>query len=308
LITEFGAILRRSWQSHFWTNLATTAILTLSFSLILGAILVTTNLSRLFSVWGEEIQITVYLKDDISADDVRSIKSNIENQTVVERVLYVDKTAAAASFEKSLSSYGPTFMKSLKDEKESPFPASYQVRIRKEDKTPEKIEALAQDFAKLTGVEDVSYGQEWLNNYSILLKASKTLAVLFTLALLSACLFTVSNSIQASLFSRRDEIEILELVGATSKTIRRPFLIEGAFQGLVAIVFSILVLGIIYKTSFQSLERILGASSVLSALEFLTPVVVLISILVGVLIGALGSYICVARLNTGWAAAEEGLP
>ena len=224
----------------------------------------------------------------------------------VEKVQYIDKDAAAASFEKSLSSYGPNFMKSLKEEKENPFPASYQVRIRKNEKTPEKIESLAQQFAKLPGVEDVSYGQEWLNNYATLLKVSKTLAVLFTLALLSACLFTVSNSIQASLFSRRDEIEILELVGATSKTIRRPFLIEGAFQGMVAILFSVVVLGVIYKASFQSLEKILGSSSVLSALEFLPPVVITLSIIVGIFIGALGSYICVARLNTGWAVLQEG--
>jgi cell division transport system permease protein len=306
LLSEILATLRRSWQSHFWTNLATTAILTLSFSLILGATLVTTNLSRLFSVWGDEIQITVYLRDGISDDDARTIKTTIENQSEVEKIQYIDKTSAATSFEKSLASYGPNFMKSLKDEKENPFPASYQVRVRKDEKTPEKIEALAQQFGKLPGVEDVSYGQEWLNNYAMLLKVSKTLALLFALALLSACLFTVSNAIQASLYSRRDEIEILELVGATAKSIRKPFLIEGAFQGFIAIVFSLLFLGVMYRASFQSLERTLGSSSVLSALNFLAPWVMTVSIVVGVAIGALGSYLCVARLNTGWAAAEEG--
>jgi len=266
---------------------------------------VTTNMARLFSVWGEEIQITVYLKDSISADDAQSVKTIIENQSEVEKVQYVDKESAAVSFEKSLASYGANFMKSFREEKENPFPASYLVKIRRDDKTPEKIESLAQQFGKFPGVEDVSYGQEWLNNYSILMKASRMLALLFTIALLSACLFTVSNSIQASLFSRRDEIEILELVGATSQKIRRPFLIEGAFQGLVAILFSIFVMGAIYKVSFQTLEKIIGSSSVITALEFLTPSIIFASIIIGVLIGALGSYLCVAKLNTGWAAIEE---
>src|SRR5690348_15905343 len=120
-MAEIGAILRPSWQSHFWTNLATTAILTSSFSLILGAALLMTNLSRLFAVWGDEIQITVYLKDTITADDTRSIKSTIEGQTEVEKVQFVDKQAAASSYENSLASYGPNFLKSLKEDKENPF-------------------------------------------------------------------------------------------------------------------------------------------------------------------------------------------
>jgi len=107
MISEIAAILRRSWQSHFWTNLATTAILTLSFSLILGAILVTTNMARLFSVWGDEIQITVYLKDNISADDERAAKTTIENQAEIERVQFIDKNSAAALLKKVCRLTGP---------------------------------------------------------------------------------------------------------------------------------------------------------------------------------------------------------
>jgi len=65
-------------------------------------------------------------------------------------------------------------MKTFKDDKENPFPASYQVRVRKEEKTPDKIESLAQQFAKIPGVEDVSYGQEWLTLFQIFRASLKT--------------------------------------------------------------------------------------------------------------------------------------
>jgi cell division transport system permease protein len=299
---EIAGVLKRSWQSHFWTNLATTGVLTLSFSLILGSLLFITNLSRLFTIWGDEIQITIYLKDDITAAQKTSLESLLKDRGGVENFSYMNKADAATSFEKSLSAYGPQFLKSLKSDGENPFPASYSLRVSREEKTPEKIEALAQQFVKVPGVEDVSYGQEWIKNYTMLMTVCRTAAGFFTFVLLLACLFTVSNSVQASLISRREEIEILELVGATSTTIRKPFLIEGAFQGGFAAVVSLLILGVIYYVAYQSIEKIVGSSSILPALQFLSVLGVAASVIAGLFFGALGSYICVVRLNTGWAA------
>src|SRR5690349_3978578 len=139
-MSEITSILRRSWQSHFWTNLATTGILSLSFTLILGALLFTSNLSRIFSVWGDEIQITVYLKDDISFEQVKATEAGIKGFDGIESIQYIDKNTAASLFEKSLSSYGPNFLKSIKSEGENPFPASFQVKMSSLQKTPEKIE------------------------------------------------------------------------------------------------------------------------------------------------------------------------
>jgi len=302
---EILGVLRRSWQSHFWTNLATTGVLTLSFSLILGTVLLISNLSRLFSVWGEEIQITVYLKDEISADQRKALELNLKDKAGIESFGYMDKNQAASSFEKSLSAYGPQFLKSLRSEGDNPFPASYFLRVARAEKTPEKIEALAHDLTKLPGVEDVSYGQEWLKNYTTLLTVCRSAAALFTFVLLLACLFTVSNSVQASLTARREEIEILELVGATSETIRRPFLIEGAFQGGFAAVASVTMLAVVYVIARQSIEKVIGGSSLIPIMQFLSGFSVVASVILGLFFGALGSYLCVVRLNTGWAATRE---
>lgn len=305
MMGEIAGVLRRSWQSHFWTNLATTGVLTLSFSLILGALLFITNLSRLFTLWGEEIQITAYLKDEITADQKNDLEHFLKNKSGIESFSFVDKAQAAQSFEKSLSSYGPQFLKSLKTEGENPFPASYSLRVARENKSPENIESLAKEILKIPGVEDVSYGQEWIKNYTMLLSISRAIAGIFTVVLLLACLFTVSNSVQASLTTRRDEIEILELVGATSNTIRRPFLIEGAFQGGFAAFVSLCVLGIIFTVIHQSVEKVAGTAEILQSIQFLNWPIIVLAMALGLLFGALGSYLCVVRINTGWAANQE---
>jgi cell division transport system permease protein len=304
-MADLRATLWRSWKSHFWTNAATTGVLTLSFALIFGAALFTTNLGRILAVWGDEIQITIYLKDDITGEQIKNLEASLTKVNGIENVQFVDKGKAKQSFEKSLSSYGPNFLKSLENDQDNPFPASYLVRLGKSHKAPDRIDELAQQFTHMGGVEDVSYGQEWIKNYAILFKVFKAVAMACTIVIMIGCLFTVSNAIRASLSTRREEIEILELVGATSQTIRRPFLIEGAFQGLVASMAAIFLLGLTYRFIYQSLESILGMSTVVSSLAFLPWLTTISSIFLGGILGAFGSYICVARLNTGWAAARE---
>ncbi|MDZ4676269.1 MAG: permease-like cell division protein FtsX [Oligoflexia bacterium] len=304
-MSEFSATIWRSWKSHFWTNAATTAVLTLSFALVYGAILFTTNLGRILAVWGDEIQITIYLSDDITQDQIANLEKTISSENGIDKLLYVDKVKAKSSFEKSLSSYGPNFLKSLENDKDNPFPASYMVRLSKNHKSPDRVDELAQQFGRLPGVEDISYGQEWIKNYAILFRIFKMVALACTIVILIGCLFTVSNAIRASLSSRREEIEILELVGATSQTIRRPFLIEGAFQGFVAAFGALILLGLTYNFVYHNLEHILGMSTVISSLTFLSWNTAASSVLLGTLLGAFGSYICVSRLNTGWAAARE---
>jgi cell division transport system permease protein len=307
VIQEIIGVLRRSWQAHFWTNLATTCVLTLSFSLICGTLLLSTNITRLFAVWGNEVQVSVYLKDSITAPEKQSLEEALKHNSTIESFSFTDKDTAEKSFERSLSSYGSSFLNSLKNVGDNPFPASYVIKIKKEDKTPEFIQELAKNLGNFGGVEDVSYGQEWLKNYSALTKVFQSAVMIFTFVLLLACLFTVSNSVRASLTSRRDEIEILELVGATPTHIRRPFLIEGAFQGSVASGLAVLMLGVFYSVIHQTIEKVMGASEVASSMQFLSPVSLFFILTGGLFFGALGSYICVARMNTGWAANAESL-
>ncbi len=304
MIKDFIQILKRSWGSHFWINLATTGVLALSFGLIFGCLLFSQNISKLFTVWGEDIQITGYLQDNITSEQRANIELKLKSFESVSNYSFVDREAAAHIFERSLKSYGPQFLSSLKNDVGNPFPASYQIQLKEEFRKPNTIDEIASEMQAMPGVEDVSFGQEWVKNYTLLARYGKAIGIVGGLVILISCLLTVSNSIRASLQTRQEEIEILELIGATANIIRKPFLLEGAFQGGLASGLALLILSVVYSYSIHILNGILGSGSMTSLLSFFPLFTAMLLIAGGTVIGASGSYICVARINSGWAASE----
>jgi cell division transport system permease protein len=297
-------IIKRSWVMQFWINFATTGVLTLSFGIIFGLILFSKNISRLLTIWGDEIQITLYLTDSITETQKTEILQKIKHHPAVASYEYIDKTQAAALFETSLKNYGKNFFNSLKTEVGNPFPAAYHIQLQSQFKNPEHVEEIAKEFQSMTGIEDSSYGREWIKNYTLLLKIGRVLGVLLGLVVFAGCFFAVGNSIRASLSLRREEIEILELIGATNNEVRRPFIIEGAFQGFLASVIALVILSATYTYSYHLLEDIVGLSAITQVMGFFNWIVIINMILFGVWVGSVGSYFCVKNINTGWAAAN----
>jgi cell division transport system permease protein len=289
-----------------WINIATTGVLALSFGFILGMGLLSQNISRLFTVWGEDIQLSVYLKDGLSDSEKTSIEGKIKSSEAVSKYNYVNKKQASEIFEKSLKNYGSQFLGALKTEIENPFPASFQIQIKPEFRKPELINDVATSLQAMAGVEEVSFGQEWVKNYTVLAKYGRVVGLVGGFAILVSCLLVISNSIRASLQSRKEEIEILELVGATIKTIRTPFIVEGAIQGFLGCTLAMFLLFVLYRYFFSFLEGMVGAGTVLDVLGFFPLSQIVLFLFVSAVIGAAGSYFCVAQINSGWAAAGDG--
>lgn len=305
-MNELIKTLKRSWMSHFWTNLATTGVLTLSFGLILATFLIVNNMGRALTVWGEEILVTVYLKEGIKPEQQKNLEKVFSKEPILDKFEYVDKKTAMKSFESSLKSYSVDLVESIKDEDENPFPASYVLNVKKNKEVAKELPELAKRLGVVAGVEDVTYGQEWVSNYGMLVQIFKMAALLFTMVLVVACLFTTSNAIRASMSARREEIEILELVGATKRGIRKPFILEGAVQGFLGMFCSLAVVGASFSIITNKIEGIAGGGGIASAIHFFPWLAVFGLLAFGVGVGALGSYLCVSQINSGWAAAKQG--
>jgi cell division transport system permease protein len=180
----------------------------------------------------------------------------------------------------------------------------------KEDNSPkakvEMLKGLAQEMMKNSSVDDVSYGQGWIENWAGFMTSVQLFsggAVALTVLL---GLFVIGNSIRVSLSQRRDEIEIMELVGATSRWIRVPFIIEGAFLGFVASIASYAIGSTLQTFAVDYLRGSLSFWSVFQGLHPLNFIGWSIVTCIGMLFGAIGAYVCVRNLNSGWAAAERG--
>ena len=233
LLGEFWRGLRRNRFLHFTYGTQVTVsllVLGIFFILLIGAAV---GWSRL----GQELEIHVFLQDGLSDQQRNSIGDDLRRQEHVVHTIYRSKDDALEQFKKSNNSMD------LGDLPDNPLPDSYVVKVD----DPKNITEVATSFQGMTGILSVKYGGQVVDRYIKVLKIV-ALVCLVTIALL--VLFTVSNInniIAMSIYERRNEIRIMQLVGATWWFIRWPFLFEGVFFGVIGAIVALLIIwGLLY--------------------------------------------------------------
>lgn len=293
--------LKRNWTLQFSTLIVVTAC----YLVVCGSFLLSQNLQKILTVWGEELQMTVYLSEHTEASEVESLQKKIEANPNVGKVHFVSKESALNDFRVQMASYAPDIL----NEKDllGLIPASFQVSLSNSLKAVDHLKVLNGLAGMLKSektVAEVSYGQEWVQKYGQFLyyfeKACQALGII----IFCAALFVLSNVIRASVQSRRQEIEVLELIGATPAMIRRPFMIEGALIGFVSSVLAVAVCYFAYANVLNFFENELNFLQLSQHLHFLGFALIASFCLAGTLLGALGSYLCVRQINDGWAASS----
>jgi cell division transport system permease protein len=156
------------------------------------------------------------------------------------------------------------------------------------------VRLLAADLGQLPGVRDVEYGREWLDKLEALGRGLRAFGAGALLAVIGAALLVVANTIRLAVYARRDEIEIMKLVGATDSYVRAPFLMEGALQGLLG---AGLAAGGIVAVQHWLLPRASQAFAFAAGVNavHLAPLHAAALLCAGVFVGFLGSWIAVAR-------------
>ncbi len=302
--SDFRNILR-NWRFDPAMHLATFSVLVGVFCILTLSFTFKQNVNRVLSFWGESIKMTVYLEDERSKDQEASVETYLKGLEDLDSVKFISKTEAAKSFMTRMGRFVPEVLNDPKFE--NPLPDSFEVKLHEGASAIgkyEQIVGLADRLSKLPGVEEVSYGQAWLQNYSSFVDRISQLGWLLMIVMLVGSLFIVSNSIQSSISHRRDEIEILELVGATPQMIRRPFIIEGVILGLASSAMALAICYLVFgsqKNFVLDQLQFLGLGEVIS---YLSLAEILVVLLWGALCGALGAIFCVSRMATGWSAAE----
>jgi cell division transport system permease protein len=298
---------RRSWVHHTGMQLATLTVLGATFTVVIFFLSFSLNLKRILASWGDGVQITAYIKDDVSDDSLANTRQSIEALREFRDIQFIAREAATESFKKQMASYAPDLLSDA--EFAHPFPASFRLTLKggaASEGEVHHLEEVAAQLQKIPGIEDVSYGQSWLKNYASFVTTLYSSSWAVAAVLVFGSLFVIGNSIRSSISSRREEIEILELVGATSAMIRRPYIAEGLFMGAMA---AALAIGLNFA-AFVWEKSVLSSSVVLSRLvsmvSFLDVFTVVAMIAFGALIGAVGAWLSVRKINDGWSA-RQGL-
>ena len=280
-------ILRALRNMRQWPFLCSASILTMAIALATVAtfFLVVVNIEQLALRWTQEIQVVAYLQKTPSKNNITSFTKQLNSISGVESVNYVSQNDAMKRFKKHLGEDASL----LEGVSRDLLPASFELELSAEFRNQQGITTVIEKLENIIEVDDLRYGQKWLERFNNFVQMLRFVGIVLGGFLLFAALFIVSNTIKLTLYARRDELEIMALVGATMRFIKIPFMLEGAIQGL---------LGGLLSLGFLSLSFVLVISRSLNSfwltpssfdLLFLTLNQQIILVLSGVALGVLGS-------------------
>jgi len=241
-MSRFGYVLSAAWQG-FWRNpvMSVASTLTVAVMLLLGAFFVMTDrgLQAAVGILESKVELIVYLEDDAKPTDVLELRSRIGADPAVDAVVYVSKDEALQRL-KEIAARRPEL--AIETVSTNPLPNTLEVKLRS-----------AQETRRLSGLlrEEVGRGvvYDLVDNPTVvdkLLTITSVLSIggLVVLGMmLFVALFVIVNTIRIAVHARRDEIEIMKLVGATDWFVRWPFIVEGMLVGAFGAFVALAAIG-----------------------------------------------------------------
>jgi cell division transport system permease protein len=285
---ESFASLMRGWRS------AVLAVLTIAVGLfVLGFFLiVSTNLQQLVDRWTEAAELSVYLKDDTTPQQLQVIDELVEKSGLAADRQFVSKADAAKRFSEDF----PDLALAARGLDRNPFPASFEVRLKEPSSASSSaaVDSLATALTSAPGVADVRYDRRWLSRLIAAIRFAKGVGLLVIVMMAVAAALTVANVVRLAAYARRDEIEIMQLVGAPLGYIRGPFVTEGILQGGVGAIAAIGLLWAIFVVARARYGALASEALGLQTLTFLPVELCVLLVAGGMLLGCLGGF-AVAR-------------
>ena len=231
-----------------------------------------------------QLEVKVFFHDDVTAKQVNAVQAKLATDDRIKEYQFVSKAEALDRMRKKF----PDLTRQLPS---NPLPASYEI-------TPvhaEQVKAIAADLRaqKFVGVERVKDGQQTSKRILQVARVIEGVFLVAVVVLLIASTLLIANTIRLSIFSRRREIEVMKLVGATNWFVRGPFMLEGLLCGFAGATGALLLLLLGRELAVNRIIDEVGATSDVQALAL--PMIGLILIVVGLGVGALGSGITMRR-------------
>jgi cell division transport system permease protein len=266
------------------------AVSTVSISLLLlgGVLILGMIVANITLNWESKVEVSVFLLDDTTQDELHTLQADITNMVQVESVSYVSKDQAFEEF-KQIYRNQPEFWQALSHDA---LPASLRIKLTDAKFAP----GVAAVLDGRPGVDDVRYGGEIIRRLLQVNSLLRTITFVMALVLMIAAAALIANTIRLAIYARREEIGIMKLVGATNWFIRIPFMLEGVIAAMVGALIS----GAIVFAANTFLFSRMG-----SAIGFLGPVfdftsgeifsVLFVLLGVGALVGLIGSVMALRR-------------
>lgn len=273
--------LREVWTAFRRApGLGVLSVFTIAFSLFAFGLfgLVAYNTRLALERLEERVEIRAYVTEGTEADAVAAAVGDVRAFPEVASVIYVTPEAALKKARIEMAEFQDVFEPEF-------LPASLEVRLRPGMRSPEQVKAVSDRLTAYSFVDDVRYGEEWVQKFYSVRRAATAAGIVLGIAFALAAMIIIGSTIRTSVLARSREIGIMRLVGATDGFIRAPFLIDGLLKGFI---------GGSLAVALMWLTRAALTATVFAFQFFPTPVL-LLGIFAGAVIGLLGSAVSVGR-------------
>ncbi len=232
----------RGLRANSLVNVLAVGTITMIMLIVGFFLLLFFNLQASVQVMGERLEVSVYLKDGLTEHEKDFLQSRLKADPGIRKVTYLSKEQALGVFKKELKGQEAL----LEGLGQNPLPDSYEVNVDRTYAQAGRLEALSHKFSGYPGVEDVSYGRHGAEVLGGLLKLIAYGGTAIAVLLGVSVVFIISNSVRLALYSRGQEIELMQWIGATRGFILGPFLIEGMLLSMLGAALSIGILAGLY--------------------------------------------------------------
>jgi len=266
---------------------------TISLALLIASLflLVYVNLEGMAEGWSDKVQVTAYFDREPAPLAVAALKGRVQAIPGTAKVVFVGQVEAEKRLRGRLKGQ-ESLLEGITPEV---LPASLEISLDRKHRENEAVAAYVSSLKQIQGITEVQYGEEWVKRFNSFMNLFRLMGALLGGFMTIAVLFIVSNTIKLTIYARKEELELLGLVGATRFFIKAPFLIEGVLQGAAGAVLSLVALLGCYFAFLKNAGNFLGINPVSAGLSFLPASHLAAIVCGGVLLGFIGSLTSLKR-------------
>lgn len=289
----FFRSLRDAFKSvvrNFSLSLASITCITITLIIIAAALLMSENVKNFTDEIEKDVTIVAFLDSDVSDKTRENFETAIKKNLNVETFDYKSKSDVKDEMQKENETFSSVL--SEWDDASNPLKDTYTIKVS----DVKKIGNTAKEIENLDGVNSVQYGEGLVEKLVGVFDAIEKIAVVAAFALIIVTIFLIINTIKLTIFSRKREIGIMRLVGASNSRIRLPFVIEGIILGMIGSIIPILVVVFGYTTMYDYFGGVLFSPVIklVSPMPFVVNASLII-LIIGMFVGMFGSARAVRR-------------
>jgi cell division transport system permease protein len=303
-MATLGFVARRAGhglRQFFWTVVLTSLTIALTLGVFGAFLLLQLNLEKLLRGWGDQLQLTAYLTPSVGAAELEALLARLQSFPEIEQVRHTSQEQAWRDFHASFGAQSALLEGLPRDV----LPASVEISVRPSFRDSAAMEQLVGRLRQQKEMSQIDYPQQWVERLTLVVSALQWAKWLVAGVLFLATFFLVSNMVKLAILARREEIEVMQLVGASEALIQAPLAIEGLVQGLVGAGGGLAVLWGVYRLLREDAAGLSELVPGLGRIEFLDEVSIVWVLAIGVVLGVSASLFAARGMVRSWHASAR---